>query len=166
VSLAFHPEHLNAGGVCKVTYSASGSLKNHGSGIVAGVDISHQVISGASWVDHVEVMPSNWEELGTSKPARFTVYVHTNETWPAAGKGAVIVVRLHAGGGAQAIFTVRNQCKPEQQNKPDKLDRPDKPGKPDKPDKPDKSKEPKKHKKSFYDPGTSSWVSALSQIEV
>jgi hypothetical protein len=147
VNLAFHPEHLNAGGVCRVTYSASGSLKNHRPDIVAGVEIAHEVVSGASWVDRVEVTPSNWEDLGTSKPARFTVSVHTNEKWPAAGKNAVIVVRLHATGGAQAdgavqaTFTIRSQCKFEQHDKPDK---PGEPVKPDKPDKPDKSQKPKK----------------------
>jgi hypothetical protein len=76
--------------------------------------------------------------------------VHTNGAWPSAGKGAVIVVRLHAGReasageGTQATFTVRNQCK---------SDKPDKPNKPDKPDKSDKSQKPKDRKKSFYDPG-------------
>jgi len=145
--------------VCKVTYSASGSLKNHGPGTAVGVQISYQVVGGASWVEHVEVTPSNWEKLGTSKPARFTVYVHTNEAWPLAGKGATIVVRLHAGEGTQAIFTVRNQCEPEQ------------PGKPDKPEKPDRSQKSNKNKKSFYDPDANASrhgeaVSILSQVEV
>jgi len=153
--LAFHSEHLNAGGACKVTYSALGSLKNHGPGTAAGIEISHQIVSGALWVERVEITPSNWSELGTSKPARFTVYVHTNEAWPSAGKDAVIVVRLHADGeasageGAKATFTVRNQCEPKQS---DKSDKPDKPDQPNKPAKPDKSQNSPKRKKSSYDP--------------
>jgi hypothetical protein len=142
--LAFHPEHLNAGGACKVTYLASGSLKNHGPGTATGVEITHKVVDGALWVDHVTVTPDSWDELGTSKPARFTIYVHTNEAWSSAGKDAVIVVRLHADRDAQTIFTIKSQCKPEPPEKSDK---------PNKPDKSDKSPKPKKRKKSFYDPG-------------
>ena len=68
----------------------------------------------------------------------------------------MIVVRLHAGGGAQATFTVRSQCEPERQETPDTPDKPNKPDKPDKPNEPDRPQEyskPKKRKKSFYDPG-------------
>jgi hypothetical protein len=124
--LAFHPEHLNAGGVCKVTYSASGSLKNHGPGLATEVEIDYEVVSGAKWVDRVEVVPSRWEELDTSKPGKFTVYVHTKEEWSSAGKGAEIVVRLYVNEDTQATFTVKSQCEAEE---------PDEPGKPDKPDK-------------------------------
>ena len=109
-----------------------------------GSEITHKVVDGALWVDHVTVTPDSWDELGTSKPARFTIYVHTNEAWSSAGKDAVIVVRLHADRDAQTIFTIKSQCKPEPPEKSDK---------PNKPDKSDKSPKPKKRKKSFYDPG-------------
>ena len=124
--LAFHPEHLNAGGGCKASYSASGSLKNHGPALATGVDIGYTVIGGAQWVERVEVSPSSWAELGTSKPGRFTVHVHTNDNWPLAGKGTQIVVRLDVQGGTQATFTIKNQCQAE---KPDESDKPDKPDK-------------------------------------
>ena len=116
LGLAFHPEHLNAGGLCREVYSASGSLKNHGPGEPTDAAISYEVIAGEAWVDHVEVTPDAWVALGTSKPRRFTVRVFVNEDWPLAGKGSEIVVRLSASadGGAsvaaEATFTVRNQC--------------------------------------------------------
>ena len=149
--LAFHPEHLNAGGVCKVTYSASGSLKNHGPGLATGVEIGYQVVSGAQWVDRVEVVPSSWAELGTSKPGRFTVYVHTNDDWASAGKGTEIVVRLDVQEGVQATFTVRSQCQAEQPDKPDKSDKPDK---------------PKKNKDAGLSDGPNDWAWLLSRSEV
>jgi hypothetical protein len=136
--LAFHPEHLNVGGVCQTTYSASGSLKNHGPDTATNVDIHYTIVDGAQWVDSVEVSPSSWAELETSKPGRFTVSVHTNGDWPLAGKGAEIVVRLGAPEGAQATFTITNQCQVERPNKPDKPDKPNQKDEPDKKDKPQK----------------------------
>ena len=140
--LAFHPERLNAGGKCREVYSSSGSLKNHGPARAGPVQINHEIVDGDEWVDHVEVTPPSWEQLGTDKPERFTVYVHVNGVWPLAGKGNTIEVRLfvdHGESDAEATFIVRNQCQPE---KPDKSEKPDKPGKPEKLDKPGKPDEP------------------------
>lgn len=172
IDLAFHPERLNAGGVCKSTYSASGSLKNHGPGLATDVAIGYRVIGGAQWVDRVDVSPSSWAELGTSKPGRFTVYVHTNDRWPLAGKGTEIVVQLDIPENARATFTVKNQCQAEKPDKPDKPDRSDKADKPDKPDKPDRSDKtgkpdkPKKIKGACLPSDRSFWASLLSQSEV
>jgi hypothetical protein len=135
--LAFHPAHLNAGGKCRETYTAQGSLKNHGPGLATDVQIDYEIISGGEWVKDVEVTPSEWAELGTSKPGRFTVYVHTNEGWPEAGKGATIEVKLvivdaestSPNRPTEAIFTVKNQCKPEKTAKPEKPAQPEKPKK-------------------------------------
>jgi hypothetical protein len=167
--LAFHPEHLNAGGVCRTTYSASGSLKNHGPEAATDIDIGYTVASGGQWVDRIEVSPSSWRELGTSKPGRFTITVHTNGDWPSAGKGTEILVRLSAGEGAQATFRVKNQCKADKPDepKPDKPEKPkqDKPGKADKPDKPDKQDKPQKNKCAHFCGEPSFWAMLLSQLE-
>jgi hypothetical protein len=146
VGLAFHPEHLNTGGVCRTIYLASGSLKNHGPGRATDIDIVYTVAGGEQWVDRIEISPSSWTELETSKPGRFTIYVHTNRDWPSAGKGTEIVVQLNAGGDAQATFSVKNQCKPAKPDEP-KPDKPDEP-KPDKPNEPDKQDKPKKQGRS------------------
>jgi hypothetical protein len=165
--LAFYPEHLYAGGVCRTTYSASGSLKNHGPGTATGIDIGYTVVDGGQWVDRIEVSPSSWTELGTSKPGRFTIYVHTNRGWPSAGKGTEIVVRLSADGDAQATFSVKNQCKPAKPDEP-KPDKPEKPktDKPNEADKPDKQDKPQKTKgvHLYGEPGL--WAMLLSQLEI
>jgi hypothetical protein len=153
--LAFHPAHLNAGGKCGEAYEARGSLKNHGPALATGVVIGYEVVSGAEWVDHIELTPSTWDELGTSKPARFTVSVHTNEGWPLAGKGTRIEVRLFVVGeegvpgeeGTEAVFVVKNQCKPDKLAKPEKPEKPVKPEKPAKPERPVKPEKPDKPKK-------------------
>jgi len=149
--LAFYPEHLNAGGVCQTTYSASGSLKNHGPDTATNIEINYTIVDGVQWVDSVEISPSSWTELGTSEPGRFTVSVHTNGDWPLAGKGAQIVVRLSAPEGAQATFTITNQCQVER---------------PSKPDKPDKQDKPKKTKDVRLKDGPGFWAVRLSQSEV
>jgi hypothetical protein len=154
--LVFHPAHLNAGGKCAEVYSAQGSLKNHGPAMATGVVIGYEVVSGAEWVDHVEVTPAEWPQLGTSKPARFSVSVYTNDEWALAGKGARIEVRLFVEGqagvvgddGPEATFVVKNQCKPDKLEKPEKPVKPEKPAKPEKPKpaKPEKPVKPKKDK--------------------
>ena len=168
--LAFHPAHLNAGGKFRKVYAKSGSLKNHGPGVATDVTIDCQVVAGDQWVDHVEVVPSSWAQLGTDKPARFTVYVHMKEDRASAGEEAQIVVQLSAFSSAsgervaQATFKIKAKPpvekpekaemtkadKPEKGSKPDKADKPEKGSKPDKADKsdkPSKSKKPKKSKK-------------------
>ena len=142
--LAFHPAHLNAGGKCSEVYSAKGSLKNHGPALATGVEIAYEVVSGKEWVDHVEVTPAQWDELDTSKPGRFTVYVYTNEDWDSAGKGERIEVRLYIAGekeSTEAVFGVKNQCKEE---KPEKLEKPQEPAKPERLPKPEKTPKPTK----------------------
>jgi hypothetical protein len=155
--LAFHPAHLNAGGRFRQVYAKSGSLKNHGPGVATDVRIDCQVVAGAQWVDHVEVAPSSWAQLGTDKPARFTVYVHMKKDRAAAGEEAQIVVRLSALSSAsgervaQATFKIKAKPpveKPEKAktDKPEKGSKPAEAGKPDKPFKSKKPKKPKKHK--------------------
>ena len=167
--MAFNPEHLNAGGVCRTIYSASGSLKNHGPGRATDIDIGYTVAGGVQWVDWIEISPSSWAALETSKPGRFTIYVHTNRDWPSAGKGTEIVVQLNAGKDAQATFSVQNQCKPAKPDepKPDEPDKikPDKPDKADKPDKQDKQDKPPKNKGAhlYSEPGF--WAMLLSRLE-
>jgi hypothetical protein len=133
--------------------------------MATGIDVGHKIIDGAQWVDRVEISPSGWTELGTSKPGRFTVSVHTNDDWPSAGKGAEIVVRLSVGKDAQATFSVKNQCKPTQPGKPEKLKTP-KPGKRDKAEKPDKPKKPKKNKGAHLYGDPSFWALYLAHLEV
>lgn len=152
--LAFHPTHLNAGGRCRESYSASGSLKNHGTSPVTNVRIDYEVINGDEWVKRVRVTSSNWAVIGTSKPGRFRVYVYTNGDWASSGKGAVIKVRLFVVDGegvsvgrfAEAIFTVKSQCEAEQSIRPPKPEKQGTPAKPEKPDKPDKSEKDKPDK--------------------
>jgi hypothetical protein len=147
--LAFHPAHLNAGGQCSDAYSAQGSLKNHGPGMLGGISIAYSVQEGGQWVNSVAVTPDGWDELGMDQPGRFRVTVSVNEDWAQAGKGSQIVVKLAASGGdstAEAVFVVGNQCQPEkdtpdQADKADK-DKPDKPGQPENPGKPDDTGKP------------------------
>ena len=154
--LVFHPAHLNAGGKCRELYVARGSLKNHGPDLATGFVIAAEVVSGTGWAS-VEVTPMEWDELGTSKPGRFTVEVSTNDDWPSAGKGSVIQVRVYVVNavgvsieGGEAIFTVRNQCKDESLKGTEESEKPDKPGKPEKapkeppPGKPEKPGKPPK----------------------
>ena len=137
--LVIHPAHLNAGGKCRELYVARGSLKNHGPGLATGVVISAEVVSGTEWVTDVEVSPTTWLTLSTSKPGRFIVEVSTNDKWSSAGKGSVIQVRVYVLSaedvpieGGEAIFTVRNQCKDESLKGAEGSEKPDKPGKPEK----------------------------------
>jgi hypothetical protein len=144
--LAFHPAHLNAGGKSRQVYAKSGSLKNHGPGVATDVRIEPQVVVGAQWVDHVEVAPSSWAQLGTDKPARFTVYVHMKEDRAAAGKEAQIVVRLSALSSASEEYVAQATFKIKAKSPVEKPEE-EKIAKADKPDKPSKSKKPKKPKK-------------------
>lgn len=173
IGLVFHPAHLNAGGKCRGTYSASGSLKNHGPDWASNVTLGYEVTRGNEWVDSVEIAPTGWEELGTSKPGRFTVNVYTNEEWAFSGKGSMIVVRVFVASAnaetmlapAETLFTIQGQCRaenadqaagPDKTGKPGKPDpaekslkpaepgKPDKPGRPDQPGKPDKPDKPGK----------------------
>jgi hypothetical protein len=172
--LAFHPAHLNAGGKCREVYVARGSLKNHGPLTADGVEIKAEIVSGRTWVDEskgdegVEItgIPSEPFSLDTSKPARFTVSVYTKFAdgeepgeWALAGKGKRIEVRVFVDGeestsgeeGTEAIFVIRNQCKPEKPEKPAKPEKPEKPVKPDKPAKPEKPPKPEKPAKPKKD---------------
>jgi hypothetical protein len=156
--LAFHPGQLNSGGVCRTTYSAQGSLKNHGPAPMASAVISVMDISAPEGVTPtVTIEPSQVVSLTTSKPHRFTVQVNVDETeWSTAGKGATINVRIavlvNGDEVDSAEMIVRNQCKGETgkdkkadnpagaQGKPDKSDK--QTGKPEKPEKPEKPSHP------------------------
>ena len=136
--LAFHPGHLNSGGVCRTTYTAQGSLKNHGPGSAIDVTLAYTVPEAYEDVINVELVYATVGELTTSKPLRFTVNVHVEdmEEWQELGKGASITIQISAQGEgtnvATATMTVRNQCKGEGS----KIKGDDEPGAKGKPDKP------------------------------
>jgi len=156
--LAFHPDHLNSGGVCRATYTAQGSLKNHGSAPAMGVTLVYTEPDG--FKGSIQLVYDTGYTLTSSKPLRFTVNVSPeSDWWNSLGKGASITIQISAQGEdtnvATATMTVRNQCKedmgnnkqvddPGAQGKPDKADK--ETGKPDKADKetgkPDKADKP------------------------
>ena len=153
--LAFHPAHLNAGGKCREVYVVRGSLKVHGPGDPVSVTLASDVVAGGEWVESVEVEPDSWDELGSSKPGRFKVFIRTDrETWPEAEKGSAIEVLLSAYVGeeteeaaAEATVFVKSRCKPGKPEKPAKPEKPDKPARPEKPQKPPKPDKPEKPEK-------------------
>ena len=115
--LVFHPPYLNAGGVCRTTYTARGSLKNHGLEPVTGVTLSYTVDEAyEDVIDEVEFVYDTGYELTSSKPLRFMVRVHVDMgAWQELGKGESITIQISAEGDdtdvATATMTVRNQCK-------------------------------------------------------
>jgi hypothetical protein len=153
--LAFHPEHLNAGGVCRETYTAQGSLKNHSATPATGVTLAYT--EPTEFEGSIELVYGTGATLTSDKPLRFTVNVSPeSDWWNSLGKGASITIEISAqddsGNVATATMTVGNQCKESTGNgkKPvDDLGAPGKSahsdkemGKPDKPDKPDKPPHP------------------------
>jgi hypothetical protein len=138
--LVFHPGHLNSGGVCRTTYTAQGSLKNHGPGAAIDVTLTYTIPDGYEEVIDVEILNGTADELTTSKPLRFTVNVHIIDIdeWKNLGKGESITIQISAQGAdtnvATATMTVRNQCKgADSKVKGDDLGEK---GKPDKPSHP------------------------------
>jgi hypothetical protein len=120
--LVFHPGHLNSGGVCRPTYTARGSLKNHGSESVTGVEIIARTVTAGEGnvTEHVTVTIEYEDdyELTPSKPLRFAVHVEPDmDWWVSFGKGETIEVTIEAivpdaeGDAPTATMTVRNQCK-------------------------------------------------------
>jgi hypothetical protein len=115
--LAFYPARLDVGGECRQEYVAQGSLRNHGPGLATNLMLDYVVVNGGDWVREVVVGPREWEELGASVLATFSVHVYVNEEWPTAGEGATIEVRLFVVGDelgehrlAEATFAIHNQC--------------------------------------------------------
>lgn len=167
--LAFHPAQLHAGGKASSVYQASGSLKNHGPDTALDVRLGWQVVAGAGWVERVEIAPAAWDEVATSKPGRFTVFVYVDVDALPEQKGAQIVVRLFVEGGpAEATFQIEVDAltekpiateeptpsvKPEPSPKPTQAPRPTKEPKPTQAPKPTKELKPTQEPKPTRVPG-------------
>ena len=82
-SLGFHPDELRAEG-CAASYSATGSLKNHGgeeANWAANVQIGHEIVKGAEYVGQVTVSPDFWSVIGGNETVNYTVTVDTTAAW-------------------------------------------------------------------------------------
>lgn len=158
VGLAFHTDHLNAGGKVRSVYQASGSLKNHGPSVATDVKLGWEVIAGADLVERVEIMPAEWAEITTGKPGRFTILVHVNVDALPEQKGTQIVVRIFVEGKpVEATFRIKlgaltdKSKEPKVPRKPEKEDKVGK-GKPTPPVKPEPLPKPTKEPRPTKEP--------------
>lgn len=118
-SLSFHPDELRAEG-CATSYSATGSLKNHGgeeANWAANVQIGYEIVKGAEYVTQVTVSPDFWPVIGGNETVNYTITVDTTAVWPSQ-KDKEIKIRLYIAREdnrpghhqTQAHFTIVNRC--------------------------------------------------------
>jgi len=118
-SLGFHPDELRAEG-CETSYSATGSLKNHGGkeeNWAANVEIGHEVVKGAEYVAQVTVSPDSWPVISGDETVNYTITVDTAPAWQGQ-RDKEIKVRLYIAREdnrpghhqTQAHFTIVNRC--------------------------------------------------------
>ena len=118
-SLGFHPDELRAEG-CETSYSATGSLKNHGGkeeNWAANVEIGHEVVKGAEYVAKVTVSPDFWPVIGGDETVNYTITVDTTPAWQGQ-RDKEIKIRLYIAREdnrpghhqTQAHFTIVNRC--------------------------------------------------------
>jgi cell division septation protein DedD len=118
-SLSFHPDELRAEG-CASSYSATGSLKNHGgeaANWAANVQIGHEIVKGAGYVARVVVSPDFWPVIGGNETVNYTITVDTVAEWRGQRekeiKVRLTIAREDNRPGhhqTQAHFTIVNRC--------------------------------------------------------
>lgn len=119
-SLGFHPDELRAEG-CESSYSATGSLKNHGgeeANWAANVEIGYEIVQGAEYVAQVKVTPDFWAVIGGDETVNYTVTVDTvpegqNQSDKEI-KVQLYIAREDNRPGhhqTQAHFTIVNRCR-------------------------------------------------------
>ena len=119
-SLGFHPDELKSEG-CETSYSATGSLKNHGgeeANWAANVEIGSEVVKGAEYVAQVVVSPDFWSVIGGNEAVNYTITVDTVPEWQSQSDKE-IKVRLYIAREdnrpghhqTQAHFTIVNRCR-------------------------------------------------------
>lgn len=119
-SLGFHPDELRAEG-CESSYSATGSLKNHGgeeANWAANVEIGYEIVKGAEYADQVEVSPSYWAVIDGNETVNYTITVDAVPKWQNQSEKE-IKVRLYIAREdnrpghhqTQAHFTIVNRCR-------------------------------------------------------
>jgi hypothetical protein len=99
-SLSFEPDELSAQ-TCAVAgpamYEFGGFLINKSEDpkdYAAGVELSYQLISGAEYVDSVELVPSSWERIDAGESGNFSIRININDAWRDSRNGSEIKVRV------------------------------------------------------------------------
>jgi hypothetical protein len=62
-----------------------------------GVKMDYQIISGAEYVDDIDLLPAGWERVGAGENVPFAVRIRTNSDWSSAPELTDIRVRVFVG---------------------------------------------------------------------
>jgi hypothetical protein len=98
-NLSFNPDEIQVFTCSQdsASYDFSAVLVNAGKDaqdFAAGVKMDYQIVSGAEYVDDIDLLPAGWERVSASENVPFTVRIRTNSDWSSAANLSEIKVHI------------------------------------------------------------------------